>query len=50
MKTFFWLNGPLEFLDAEDPAMETVDVFWFVNRYESYCQENGIPVGQRLHL
>ena len=50
MKTFFWLNGPLEFLDAEDRVVETVDVFWFIDHYESYCQDNGIPIDQRLYL
>ena len=50
MKTFFWLNGPLEFLDDEDRVMETVDVFWFINHYETYCQEQGIPIDPRLYL
>jgi quercetin dioxygenase-like cupin family protein len=50
MKTFFWLNGPLEFLDEEDRVVETVDVFWFINHYETYCQEKGIPIDQRLYL
>jgi 2,4'-dihydroxyacetophenone dioxygenase len=50
MKTFFWLNGPLEFLDEQDRVMETVDVFWFINHYETYCQEQGIPIDERLYL
>jgi 2,4'-dihydroxyacetophenone dioxygenase len=25
-------------------------VFWFINHYETYCQENGIPIDQRLYL
>jgi 2,4'-dihydroxyacetophenone dioxygenase len=50
MKTFFWLNGPLEFLDDHDRVMETVDVFWFINHYESYCDDNGITIDKRLYL
>jgi quercetin dioxygenase-like cupin family protein len=50
MKTFFWLNGPLEFLDDEDRVMETVDVFWFIDHYEDYCAEHGITIDKRLYL
>jgi 2,4'-dihydroxyacetophenone dioxygenase len=50
MKTFFWLNGPLEFLDEDDRVLETVDVFWFINHYETYCHENGIKINERLYL
>lgn len=50
MKTFFWLNGPLEFLDENDRVMETVDVFWYIDHYESYCREKGLPINERLYL
>jgi hypothetical protein len=50
MKTFFWLNGPLEFLDDEDRVMEVLDVFWFIDQYESYCNGNGIKINARLYL
>ena len=50
MKTFFWLNGPLEFLDEEERVTESVDVFWFINHYETYCQKEGIPINERLYL
>ncbi|MEH0580474.1 2,4'-dihydroxyacetophenone dioxygenase family protein [Streptomyces sp. B21-108] len=50
MKTMFWLNGPLEFLDEEDRVMETVDVFWFIDHYESYCRDNGLKINERLYL
>lgn len=50
MKTFFWLNGPLEFLDEHDRVLETVDVFWFINHYETYCRENGIPINKQLYI
>ena len=50
MKTMFWLNGPLEFLDEQDRVMETVDVFWFIDHYENYCRENGLKINERLYL
>ncbi|TVZ02179.1 cupin domain-containing protein [Trebonia kvetii] len=50
MKTFFWLNGPLEFLDEEDRVIEVVDVFWFINHYESHCRQHGLKVNERLYL
>jgi 2,4'-dihydroxyacetophenone dioxygenase len=50
MKTFFWLNGPLEFLDDEGRVTETVDVFWFIDHYERHCRENGLKIDERLYL
>jgi 2,4'-dihydroxyacetophenone dioxygenase len=50
MKTFFWLNGPLEFLDEDDRVTEAVDVFWFIDHYESYCNEHGLKINERLYL
>jgi quercetin dioxygenase-like cupin family protein len=50
MKTFFWLNGPLEFLDEDNRVTETVDVFWFIDHYERYCVEKGLPINERLYL
>ena len=50
MKTFFWLNGPLEFLDDDDRVIDVVDVFWFINHYESHCEANDIEINERLYL
>lgn len=50
MKTMFWLNGALEFLDDDDCIAEIVDVFWYINHYTSYCEEHGIRVNDRLFL
>lgn len=50
MKTLFTLNGPLEFLDDQDRIIETVDVFWFIDHYLTYCKENNIPVNESLFL
>jgi 2,4'-dihydroxyacetophenone dioxygenase len=48
MKTVFWLNGSLEFVDQNDGLLETLDVFWFIDHYLSYCRENGIPINKKL--
>ena len=48
MKTFFWLNGSLEFYDDDDTLLETLDVFWFINHYVSYCREHGLKLNQKL--
>ena len=50
MKTFFWLNGPLEFLDDQDRVTEVIDVFWFIDHYERYCEENQLTINPRLYL
>jgi len=50
MKTVFWLNGSLEFFDENDGLLETLDVFWFIDHYVSYCRENGIPINKKLFV
>jgi 2,4'-dihydroxyacetophenone dioxygenase len=48
MKTFFLLNGAIEFFDENDNLMQTLDVFWFIDHYVTYCRENGIPINKKL--
>jgi 2,4'-dihydroxyacetophenone dioxygenase len=50
MKTVFWLSGSLEFCDENDSLLETLDVFWFMDHYLSYCRENGIPRNKKLFV
>ena len=50
MKTMFWLNGSLEFFDEKDNLLETLDVFWMMNHYLSYCRENGIKVNEKVFV
>ncbi|MCE4941525.1 2,4'-dihydroxyacetophenone dioxygenase family protein [Streptomyces noursei] len=50
MKTVFWLNGPVEFLDDQDAVTEVIDVFWFIDHYERGCAEQGIPINRALYL
>jgi hypothetical protein len=30
--------------------MDTLDVWWFMNHYETYCREHGIPINKQLYL
>ena len=48
MKTIFWLNGALEFYDDKENLLETLDVFWFIDHYLSYCRQHNIKVNQKL--
>lgn len=50
METIFQLGLPLEFLNEDGTLMETVDVFWFIDHYLTYCKENNIPVNKALFL
>jgi 2,4'-dihydroxyacetophenone dioxygenase len=50
MKAMFWLNGAIEFFDDAGKLTETVDVFWFINHYVSYCREKGLPINQAMFL
>ncbi len=50
MKTFFWLNGSLEFYDDKDTLLDTLDVFWMMDHYLSYCREHGLKINQKLFV
>lgn len=50
MKAIFWLQGALEFFDMDGQWTETLDVFWFIKHYTSYCEANGIPINRALFL
>ena len=50
VKLFAWLQGPIEFYDENGNFTETLDVFWFINHYESYCREQGIPINKQLYI
>ncbi len=41
-KLFGWMQGPIEFYDNDANLIETVDVWWMMNHYESYCKEQGL--------
>jgi 2,4'-dihydroxyacetophenone dioxygenase len=50
MKTMFFLNGSLEFVDENDNLLETLDVFWFINHYVTYCREKGLKLNEKLWI
>jgi len=50
MKTVFWLNSSLEFYDDEDKLLETLDVFWFMDHYLSFCREHGIQINKKMFV
>jgi hypothetical protein len=50
MKALFWINGAIEFFDDQGVFTETVDVFWFINHYVSYCREKGLPINKTLFV
>lgn len=50
MKALFWMQGANEFYDADGNFIETLDVWWFINHYETYCAANNIPANPALYL
>jgi 2,4'-dihydroxyacetophenone dioxygenase len=49
VKLFGWMQGANEFYDEDGNHVETLDVWWFINHYETYCRENGIPINEELY-
>ncbi|HRX39834.1 MAG TPA: 2,4'-dihydroxyacetophenone dioxygenase family protein [Parvularculaceae bacterium] len=50
VKLFGWLQGATEFYDEHGNFVETLDVWWFINHYESYCREHGLPINKELYI
>jgi len=50
VKLFGWLEGPIEFYDDNGKFIETLDVWWYINHYETHCREHGIPINKQLYL
>ena len=50
MKALFWMQGANEFYDENGVLVETLDVWWFMNHYESWCQEHGLTINKQLYL
>ena len=49
-KLFGWMQGAIDFYDENANFVETADVWWFMNHYESYCKEHGIPLNPQLYI
>lgn len=50
MKTFFNLNGSIEFFDEHDNLLETLDVFWFMDHYLTHCRKHGLTINPKLWI
>jgi 2,4'-dihydroxyacetophenone dioxygenase len=50
VKLFGWMQGPIEFYDENATLVETADVWWFINHYETYCNANGFPLNPKLYI
>ena len=50
VKLFGWMQGAIEFYDEKANFVETTDVWWFMNHYESYCKANGLPINPQLYI
>ena len=50
VKLFGWMQGPIEFYDDQANFVETTDVWWFINHYETHCRANGIPINPKLYI
>jgi hypothetical protein len=50
VKLFGWMQGPIEFYDDNGNYVDTADVWWFINHYETYCRENGLTPNPKLYL
>ena len=49
-KLFGWMQGAIDFYDDQANFVMTADVWWFINHYESYCEEHGIPINPQLYI
>jgi 2,4'-dihydroxyacetophenone dioxygenase len=50
VKLFGWMTGPIEFYDNQANLVETADVWWYINHYETYCAAHGIAINPKLYL
>jgi 2,4'-dihydroxyacetophenone dioxygenase len=50
VKLFGWMEGPIDFFDEQGTFIESLDVWWYINHYETYCREHGIPINKQLYL
>jgi 2,4'-dihydroxyacetophenone dioxygenase len=50
VKLFGWLEGPIDFFDEQGQFVEQVDVWWFINHYETHCRAHDIPINKQLYL
>lgn len=44
------MQGAIDFYDDKAQFVQTLDVWWYINHYETYCRENGIPINPQLYI
>lgn len=49
-KLFGWMEGPIDFYDGDANLVETVDVFWMINHYETHCRDHQMKPNPKLYL
>lgn len=49
-KLFGWMEGPIDFFDGDANLVETVDVFWMINHYETHCRDHQMKPNPKLYL
>jgi len=47
MKTLFIVNGAMDFFDEHNNRVDQETVFYFVEQYVKYCEDNGLEVDER---
>lgn len=50
METLFHLGFPVDFFDAEGRLVQTVDIFWMIENYETWCTQHGIPINRAMYI
>jgi len=50
VKLFGWLEGATEFYDEQGQLIETLDVWWYIEHYETWCRQHGLPINKQLYL
>ncbi|MFC7049305.1 2,4'-dihydroxyacetophenone dioxygenase family protein [Emcibacter nanhaiensis] len=50
MKAIFWMQGASEFYNEKGELDQTLNVFWFIEHYVTYCEENNLPINQNLFI
>lgn len=50
VKLFGWMEGPIDFFDEQGSFVESLDVWWYITHYETYCRAHDIPINKQLYL
>jgi 2,4'-dihydroxyacetophenone dioxygenase len=50
MKTYFSIQGNIEFFDADDNLIAVHDVFYLINHYVTHCRDNGLLINESIFL